>query len=385
MQRHREKSPAGTIAITAIITLVLLGGLTYLVGIFGLPSIPISTDTLYTVLLRLLPIIIGLILVLIALAIQPPRIPKETDSADDLTRDNFTAPLFNLPNEEEQTLYGRVQLSVPEPSSPVGVRPSDSQHETANRVPDVAPQITPFSGVPAQHEKPRIAEPEEITPAVTPQFGYQKPFSIETQIEEPAPGTEYHPSDLGRAVLFSEYPFAIEPGSDIAQLLDPIAETRISGELGDEDRVEIEDTFETRLDSELSSALDLGYDLSLAVIDVPHADTKTHSVDATVVQDLFNRLGIVSFFYLTETHRVSAILPFHGFEQSRRYFASLLENLRKQHADSTVTVGFSCVKGRELSASSLIEEATIAADLALERGGYSLIGYDTDLEPSEET
>ena len=377
MQRHREKSPAGTIAITAIITLILLGGLTYLVGFFGLPSIPISAEALHTVLLRLLPIIIGLILVLIALAIRPPRIPKDIDGADDLERDSFTAPLFNLPNEEEQPVYGRTQLPVPEAqvTSSVSASPSEVQLDTGNRVPNVAPQITPFLGVPVRHEEPK--------PDIPAESAYRRSFSVETPVESPV--QEPMPSaGLGRAVLFSEYPFAIEPDSDIAQLLEPIGETLLSGELGVEYLEEIEDTFETRLDSELASALDLGYDLSLAVIDVPHADSDTHSVDATVVQDLFNRLGIVTFFYLTEAHRVSAILPFHGFEQSRRYFASLLENLRKHHANSTVTVGFSCLKGRELSASSLIEEATIAADLALERGGYSLIGYDTDLEPTEE-
>lgn len=386
MQRHREKSPAGTIVISAIITLVVMGALTFLLVYFGLPSIPISQELLYSSLLRLLPIIIGLILVLIALTIQPPRIPKDTDKTDEIGKDNFTAPLYNLPDEEEQRSYGRAQLSVPKPTPSTGKQSLEAASQTANRVPDIAPTITPFTGAPAKPAQMWAPEPEKWTPA--------EPFEIQKQAEVDSIPVEIPPeldiesteqtTDLGRAVLFGEYPFSIPPGSDIAALLEPIEETFESGDLRAEDLILVEDTFETRLDDELASAVDLGYDLSIAVIDVPHHDADTHSVDATVVQNLFNRLGIVSFFYLTEVHRVSAILPFHGFEQCRRYFASLLENLRKHHPESTVTVGFSSVNGREITAEGITEEATIAADLAHERGGYSLIGYDTDLEPTLE-
>ncbi|HLW22550.1 MAG TPA: hypothetical protein VKZ39_05135, partial [Sphaerochaetaceae bacterium] len=150
MQRHREKSPAGTIVISAIITLVVMGALTFLLVYFGLPSIPISQELLYSSLLRLLPIIIGLILVLIALTIQPPRIPKDTDKTDEIGKDNFTAPLYNLPDEEEQRSYGRAQLSVPKPTPSTGKQSLEAASQTANRVPDIAPTITPFTGAPAK-------------------------------------------------------------------------------------------------------------------------------------------------------------------------------------------------------------------------------------------
>ena len=371
MQNHREKSPVGIVAISAITTALILGALTYFFFQYGLAMLSISTEPLYTVLLRLLPIIIGLILVLIALAIRPPVIPKDTDSDDELEKDAYTSPLYNLPQEDESHTAARAQLPV---TPRYKESPVEQQTQKTDKLIDSYPAVTPFMGV-----TPISPRREEVVPPMAYPEEIEEPF--EAEIVSPGETTRH---TLGRAVLFGEYPFPIDSESQIAQLLAPIEETIEDGDLTAQDLLVIEDTFETRLENELTSANELGYDLSLAVIELPKNDQDLHSVDATIVQNLFNRLGVVSFFYLTEEHRVSAILPFHGFEQSRRYFASLLESLRKQHPETAIKVGYSSSRNREVSAETVMDEALIAVNLATERSGYSLIGYDTDLEVEEE-
>ena len=239
---------------------------------------------------------------------------------------------------------------------------------TTNRLMDIQPDVKPFEGaLPAYTEAPPVEVSEEFD-------------GWEQEIPDSATG-----HTLGRAVLFSEYPYAIAPASQIAELLSPIDETTDDGALSDQDLQTIEDTFESRLATELASADSMGYDLSLAIIDLPETTADIHSVDATIVQNLFNRLGIVSFFYLTEEHRVSAILPFHDFEQCRRYFASLLESLRKQHPESAIKIGYSSSRNRDIDPDELIQEASVAANIASERSGYSLIGYDIELEADQES
>lgn len=383
MQNHREKSPAGIIVISAISTLLILGGLTYAFLTFGLPVLPFPVETLYSILLRLLPIIIGLILVLIALAIRPPVIPKDTDSTDELEKDIYSSPLYNLPDEHEPIIVGKQQLPVSASLKESPTKDTNIEPSWENRVAEHIPEVKPFEGTLPTYKEEWDTLVYEPSASVTPESkGEEADRDALREADEQLETDDIH--SLGRAVLFSEYPYPIEPGSQIAELLAPIEETLEDGALLQEDLKTIDDNFETRLEHEIASAKDLGYDLSLAIIELPHSDTDRHSVDATIVQNLFNRLGVVSFFYLTEEHRVSAILPFHGFEQSRRYFASLLESLRKQHPESAIKIGYSSSRNRNVDANVVLDEAQVAVDLANERSGFSLIGYDIDLEPDED-
>ena len=357
MHNRREKSSAGIIAVSAIITLLILGALTYTFFVYGIPVLPVTMEELYGILIRLLPVLIGLTLILIALALKNPPIPSDTDDQDELEKDAFTEPLYRLPDEQNRPVYGRSPLPVSPPRTD-----EEPAAPTEQKVADPTPEITPFAGVPKRSQTPTVI-------ADHPQ-----------PVVEPEELTDEQFLPVSRAVLFSEYPFPIVPGSEIVQLLEPIEETEDETAFGDTDTVSLEDTFEHRLDEEFISATTFGYDISVALFAIPEREDDPHSVDATVVQDLFNRLGIIAFFYLTEAHQISAILPFYSFAQCRRVLAALLGQLQKQHPESTITGGFSSMGDRELSQSDLVQEAALASDFAAERGGYSLIGYDSSLE-----
>lgn len=390
MQKQREKSPTGIIVISALATMLVLLVLSYVFITYVIPYYKVSPETLYSILIRLLPILIGLILVQIAIILHPPQVPKDTDTMDALEKDDYTRPLYNLPKEEDSMYPGRAQLPVEPISSPIS-------HETKIASAEI-PQIKPFAGkqqVMPTYEREIPIELETVDSLTTdmelPPSLEEDKLLPETETMEALESVDTILSDmdedirqrLSRAVLFSEYPFPIVPGSDIAQLLEPIDETEVEDSLPQEYTDLIEDTFDERLRVELASAAESGYELSIAIIEIPSVGSDPHSVDSTVVQDLFNKLGVVSLFYLTETRRVSAILPFHGFEQSRRFFASLLENLRKNHPQTAVKIGFTSLHGRSLEPEALLKEVSIAIDLATERSGYNLIGYDSNLQTDE--
>lgn len=440
MQKHREPSPIGIVAISAIVTLLLLSALSYVFVRHVLPLYAIPIETVYSVLIRLLPISIGLLLVLIALVIAPPRIPKEPDETDMLEKDEYTAPLYNLPIEEEPILpqreqspvipsYGTAkttrtdggeQAAVPgitefsgkqdiapelfERELPIELRPAEESLTAVEeqlegiverqQVSESAPATVAYADV--EQEEMVAEEPAAVAGVDLGQeeLVAEEPAALaevqEQPVETPEPFAEV-PSistaaetevaaRLTRAVLFGEFPYQIEPGSDIARLLEPVGESEPEDDLPDELLLTVEDTFEERLLSEMDSAADLGYDLTVARIAIPTSGTDTHAVEADVVQTLFNKIGLVSFFYLTDTGYVSAILPFHGFEQARRYFASLLESLRKQHPKTGIAVGFSSIGRRSVDLPTLLREVELASDVAAQRGGYSLIGYDDSLE-----
>lgn len=382
MQNHRDRSPVGIIVISAIITLFVLSAFSYVFVRQLIPRFDLSSETLYFVLIRLLPISIGLVLVLIAIVIAPPRVPKDADEADVIERDEFTSPLFTLPVEEEPTRPTQTKMPVA-PLSETVVPPAPAQ--SSEREPD---QIKEFTGKqPRPVEMDALEVPKDLLP---PDEESPERFALvegsDSSLEE-APVTHVESrtaSDittrLSRAVLFTEYPYPITQGSEIAKLLEPIGESEDEVPLPQEYMDMIEDTFDERLSQELEFARQVGYDISVAMIAIPPGDSDPHAVEATVVQSLFNKLGTVAFFYLTDTNQVSAIMPFHGFEQSRRYFASLLESLRKQYQKTALSVGFSAAGERIVTPEQLVHEAQLALEVASERLGYNLIAYDEQLE-----
>ncbi len=384
MHKQPEKSSVSTIIISALVSLLILGVITYFAITYLIPNQTVSVEVLYTVLIRLLPMLIGLIMVLIAIVLYPPSVPKDTDSDDELALDDFTAPLYNLPQEEDAILLGRPQLAVSE-AQELPTPPRKEEQSAAEL------HITPFSRKQSFTPFSERQVPVKLEPVTYPTTTIGTPSVEEDLIETPSLEEQFDEvavevsalvsSDplerLTRPVLFSEYPFPITPGTEIAELLEPIEETTL--EAGEE-LILIEDTFENRYEAEFASAQEMEYEFTLAIIAIPPATEGSQGVDVSVVQNLFNKIGLVSFFYLTEENIVSAILPFHGFAQSRRYFASLLESLRKNNPMSGVKIGFSTLRGRDISAEELLREASIAAEQATSREGYSVIAYDVELE-----
>lgn len=331
MQTQRDTSAVRTLILTVLISSVLLGIITYVFVSIVIPLYHITSETLYFVLIRLLPLLIGLIAFQAGIVIAHEKVTEESDKEDTLPIDEYTAPLYKMPIEDELPVMAQ-QLPVDQSLLKVSEAPIAVKEE-----PLWAPLIEPF-----------------------------------------APPVE-QPAYIDRPVLFSDYPYLIQEGSEIASLLEPLeASEPVEDEAISSYLTLIEDTFDQRLASEIASAKEFSYDLSLALISISETGADILSAEANVTQTLLQKLAISTFFYYLQDEEIAAILPFYSYQQTQRYFASLLDGLRKQHPQAAVKVGFSSLGVRDIDAESLIEEARVAIGLASEQSGYSIIGYETD-------
>ncbi|PKL11494.1 MAG: hypothetical protein CVV52_13690 [Spirochaetae bacterium HGW-Spirochaetae-8] len=362
MNLNTEGSSARKILFSVLVAAVLLGGASFLFISWAVPAYGIDLKIVYSVLIRLFPILIGLILLQIGIILASPTTPESSDSKDSLVPDDYDDPLYALPIEDPTLQkFSTGSYLEPVPPQPLEAIPPPITHSISQTEPLQVPAISNFVPVQPSLHKDEVVEAVPVA----------QPISVSQSQLGLAP--------LTQAVLFKDYPYPINEDSEIAELLSPLPET----EAMDDPALKvhqtiIEDTFGNRLDSEIESASENHYELSLGVINLPDLQSDAQDVDAGITQAIFQKLDSMAFFYILDEQRIAVILPFHQFQQTKRYFASLLESLHKSFPDSAVQIGFSSLHSRAISKLDLYHEAEIATSLAKEQQGFSLIGYESE-------
>lgn len=370
MSPNKEGSSASKILFSVLAAIALLAGASVLFITWVVPSYGIDVAVVYSVLTRLFPILIGLILMQIGIILASPSSSDKTDSADILVKDDYDDPLYAMPNEDPafKTTAASSYLE-PVPQVPLETIVLPSSPATTPIEPPPAATISTFIPL-----RPSVIEPEPIVDdkgIPEPKDAISSPLGL---------------APLTQAVLFKDYPYPIRQDSEIADLLSPLPETEATDDPAlIVHQAIIEDTFGNRLDSEIASAQENQYGLSLGVINLPDLNTDPQDLEAGITQTIFQKLDSMAFFYVLDEHRIAVILPFYQFTQAKRFFASLLENLRKGFPDSSVQIGFSCLNERMISKENLFQEAEIATSWAIEQQGFSLIGYESESEALETT
>ncbi|MFA7671391.1 MAG: hypothetical protein WCY53_03935 [Sphaerochaetaceae bacterium] len=202
IENQKKSNLSSTVLVSALITMLLLFALSYFFIQKVIPLYQISKEEVYFVLIRLLPVAIGLTLALIAFVVAPPKIFEDTDDQDVLDIDMYIGPLYTLPKED-------------------------------------------------------ISETEQFEPTT---LGFIK---TEDQIKEIKPADQIYKA-LSRSVSFSSYPYEIVKGSAVGELLEEIGESTVDVNLPKEYLEVIEETFDNRLKVELREAKKNNYELSLA-------------------------------------------------------------------------------------------------------------------------
>lgn len=341
-----ERSPFKTIFIAVVSSTLVLAALSYLLYFHLFPFYGIAIAQVYSVLVRLLPIIIGLILVITAIVISPPTIPQTSDRDDEIPQDEYTAPLFHLPDEQP-----------------------------------VSPVVTPAEKVDASPIQDRIIR-EQLAPvvpvAVQELAEVERP--VQTIVEEEVDSLESseHPFvfdfSLDRPVTFEKYLYPIEEGSDIAGLLEPIKE---SAPVDAYEYPELYKTVELSLPSilkeELESSKSSNYPLSLASCLLMQSDEQ--------IQNLFReRLELLGVIAASDNGIHSLILPFYSYFRTQKTMADLIGSIKRRAPESRVIIGYTSVDNREATVDSMIEEAHLAFELAREKEGDALIGFEKEEE-----
>jgi hypothetical protein len=402
MKSSRKRSTAGTIAFSVIVASLLLAAATWFFVYWVIPAYELDPAVIYSLFIRLLPLLIGLTVLQIGVILSIPTTKDEADSKDILLRDSFDDPLYILP-DEDPPVSSISPFKTTEPiiaPPPVVATVAQPIQRPATKIERPSPPVTTYTPPPAV-PAPMEPLPEDETHIETTAAMESMPVpqaeptqiiqpektvemtSSETEIPSPsayAPeGSDIYRPPLTQAVDFSDYPYPIEAGSDIAQLLQPLPETQsLDDPLLLNYQGLVKDTFTDRLDSEIESALENGYDLTIGIITLPGAPDNPLDINAGVTQYLFHKLDSMSFFYVLDEQHLVAIIPFYKFKTARYYFAALLESMRKTFLDSTVTIGFSSLHDRTITRETLFQEAEIASSWAQEQGGLSLIGYESD-------
>ncbi len=344
MERQPSKGSFGTIFVTTIITLILLGGVILFTYFFIIPNSPVSAQLIYSGIIKFLPLIIAFLILLVLFIVFPPYIPKDTDLEDEIELDRFTASLYNLPLEEDYSYTYPPLKPVEELPEPVRVV------EAATLPPYPTPE--PVITVPAP-EAPPYEEPKDEVIYVEPkdEVIYVEPkdevVHIELKDEE-----EY----TSAALLFNDYPYSIESGSEIAELLAPIQAT--VGEVAS-----INNTFYERLTSELESALEFKYNLTLVRLSGRASD----------------ELELRGIAYPADDGTHYLILPFYSPRESRSLLKAFLDEYSQEGSHEGLNIGLTSLAGRSVDDDKLLQEVKVAYNLAKERGNFSIISYDDSL------
>ncbi len=353
MKAERENHNLKVVLTTFILSTVILIALTYLFVTYLMPLYQVDSAKISTVLVRLLPIITGLLLVLIALISAPPVISSHVDGDDELPIEDITAPLYVLPDEEARVDTGPLLDQVGQ--TPVQKQIVDKNLAPIQRSP-VVTRLDPVARPPVILEPGFLGKPpvEEIS---------------ETSAEE----TERAPLD--RAVRFSSYPFPIEPGTFIEELLGEIEESEAAEVEPDSQLYEtVEDAFTPRVEDELKAAVIGAYPVSIGRISVTGDSEALNAAEAA--------LSVIALMYRGE-NSIDVILPFYSFEQIQMTVADLFTRLKKSFPDGALAFGFATADGEGKGKERLIYEMETALDLALSHGGYSLIGFDPSVEEED--
>ncbi|NCB00903.1 MAG: hypothetical protein EOM67_01900 [Spirochaetia bacterium] len=360
MSANNEKRPAIIVFSTIIISSIILASLTYLFYFYFIPFYQIDIEDFYTILVRILPLIIGLLLTIIALVVAPLNIPHTSSKDDEIPIDNYTAPLYNLPNEEKEIIV----LETTEKVEPSDIQSSIVQNKLSPVETLYVSQLEPV-------KRPQSIDVEAIiTPVVVHDIDTESlRTSIETEID-----IELHPSysNLDRAIDFSQYPFSIDENSSIASLLEPIEKSE-SVDLSDyiELTKQVEDSLEAVLKEELNEAIERAYPLSFALLSLEDDE------DDLIVDTLYKKLSQIGIVYTDSNNIICAILPFYSYKRSQLSIASIIKSVKKTYPNNKISVGFSTSNDREVEQHEIHKEASLALELAIEQTTDSIIGFDS--------
>ena len=334
---------------------MILVALTYLFYSYFLPYYQIEAADIYIVLIRLLPIIIGFLLFIIALIIAPPVVPKTEDTDDEIPRDSYTEALYNLPDEQPSA-------SVLEVGEKVIASPIQEKI--------ISEQLSPVNPIIIEELK-EVEKPVEV-------IIEEEIDSIEV-IEPSIAPTQPLTSQLDRKITFENYLYPIVAHSEIAQLLEPIEESTPVDLTQYPDLTQtIELSLESLLEEELESGRENDYPVSLALCKIRNGidDPITESMNELLVE----KLELVGIIGEIKDETISMILPFYSYSRTQKVMATLISSIKKRFSEGQVAIGFTSIQNRECTIDSVIEEAHIAFELAMQKEGNSLIGFEKEEE-----
>ncbi len=316
------------ILLSLFITVFILLGLLYLASRYLLPLYSINQEQIYDVLVKLFPLLIGLIMIEIGVLVARRRDEDLADEIDKLPPNAYDKPLYILPCDDP--LHRHTDGMVLGQSIAEEYKPA-------------APSLAP--------------EDELITVSPTIREVKSPTFSTAEQSQESA----YEGHREAEYTDIAPPPVAKEAEPIHSSSLEENAQTRVVQTYSSD--------FNSILSVELENSVEMGYDLTLVLIDVNKGPAEQ------IGNKMIMLSGELAYSFTLENNRIAMVLPFYNAEEARSFTLSLLESCKKEFSGASLQIGFASRNGRVLDSSLLLHEAVTAC----------MLGDDDDSESYTET
>lgn len=304
------------ILLSLFLTVFLLLGLLYLASRYLLPLYSVNQEQIYEVLIKLFPLLIGLVMIEIGVLVARRRDEDFADEIDKLPPNAYDKPLYTLPGDDPLHRHSDTMMFS---------QPLVDAYKPIEQAP--APEDELIQPTPAIREvlQPTFSKVEQqVDDTETPE-----PISYSTPLEAERPVVKESES-VAIPVSANEYTRVIET---------------------------FESNFNSILSVELENAQEMDYDLTLVLVDVSKGPAKQ------IANKMMMLSSELAFSYTLENNRIAMILPFYNADEARSFTLSLLESCKKEFSGASLQIGFASRNGRVLDSSLLLHEAVTACML----------------------
>jgi hypothetical protein len=286
------------IVLSLFLTIIIVLALVYLSTMFLLPRYDISQEQIYLFLVKLFPLLLGLIMLQIGVLIA--RRNDDDAVRDDVLPPNaYDLPLYTMPGDDPAQMAGETFTQAQ---------------------PIVEPQRVEMG----------VAVEEPITEESVAQEVAILPVSEHVE-ELPASGAILQEAVAVQSVAASVGVHTVEAYEDTFAL-----NTR---------------DFDAVLDVELENSKLVDYDFTLVFIDV------TEGPADPVINKLMMLSGDLAYSFSLDGDRFAMILPFYNTEEATVFTDSMVESSLREFADAQLKIGYATRASRQIDAQQLIHEA----------------------------
>lgn len=302
--KHYGRQILLSLFLTVFILLVLL----FVASRYLLPLYSINQEQIYDVLVKLFPLLIGLVMIEIGVLVAHKRDEDFADNIDKLPPNAYDKPLYTLPGDDPLHRHSDEMVF----SHPLADEYKPATHMMAPE--DELLQPSPTIREVLQPTKNKVKQAKQAESLAT------QPLAEST-----------------KSSAVATPPIAIDEQASVLKTY--------------------KNDFKSILSAELENAQEMDYDLTLVLVDVSKGPAEQ------IANKIIMLSGELAYSFTLDNNRIAMVLPFYNADEARSFTLSLLESCKKEFSGASLQIGFASRNGRVLDSSLLLHEAETACML----------------------
>ena len=323
----RPSNTAKLVITSIIISLIVLAVFVLIFISYIVPAYQITEEQIYSVLVKLFPVLIGLVLIQIGVMAGRRGEPDYSETIDKLAPNAYDSPLYTSPKDDPMA-RGKVDASALSTGTEEGAKVVErivEKEVPVEVVKEVPVEVIKTVEVPVEIIR-EVQVPVEVVKEVTVEKEVPVEVIKEVVVEKQVPVevVKEVPVEVVR-----EVPVEVIKEVEVEKPVEVVKEVEVG-----EKSVQLD--FRQVLEAEAKDAISYGYDLSVAAIS---GDTTEEAIEASFGEDtlVFSENGL---FY--------AVLPLYNKEEAQ----DALKDFSR--------VNIATLDGRDIAPDDLIQEASRA-------------------------